>query len=500
MKIVMIYPQCPDTFWSFKHAIRFVAKKALHPPLGLATVATMLPMEWDVSLVDMNIQPLRNKDLEGADYVFLSAMAVQRESAIKVIEKCINKGIKIVAGGPLFTASYQDFPQIDHLILNEAEKTFPIFLQDLEAGCAKRIYMDKEFTSLDMTPIPKWSLVNMRKYFSMTIQFSRGCPYNCEFCDITTLFGRRSRIKSGEQIIAELDSLYLKGWRGNVFFVDDNFIGNKKQLKSIILPLIIKWMNERKYPFVFSTEASIDLSDDQELMGLLVEAGFDGVFVGIETPNTESLIECNKKQNLNRDMVASVKKIQKCGLQVRGGFIVGFDKDSPRVFQRQIDFIQDSGIITAMVGLLNAPKGSRLYERIVKEGRLLENITGDNTDCTTNISPKMGYETLLNGYKDIIKGIYSAKPYYERVKLFLTEYTLLKKRPLKPYQFHIKHAYKYFVGFFRSMCVLGLKDRERAYFWKLLWWSLFTKPALMPEAITYAVYGYHFRKVFARYL
>ncbi|RLB04265.1 MAG: B12-binding domain-containing radical SAM protein, partial [Deltaproteobacteria bacterium] len=429
MKILLIYPKYPDTFWSFKYALKFISKKASFPPLGLLTVAAMLPSHWQKRLVDMNVRPLSDEALQWADYVFISAMAVQKESAIEVINRCKRMGIKTAAGGPLFTAEYEEFKDVDHLILNEAEKTLPPFLEDLRKGSARHIYTTSEWPDLKQTPPPLWELIEMKEYASMNIQYSRGCPFNCEFCDIIVLNGRIPRTKDKEQIILELNSLYDHGWRGGVFFVDDNFIGNKKKLKAQILPAIIGWMKERNYPFSFFTEASIDLSDDEELMGLMVEAGFDTVFIGIETPYEESLTECSKFQNRNRDLVACVKKIQQRGLQVTGGFIVGFDHDPPSIFERQINFIQKSGIVTAMVGLLNAPRGTRLYRRLRKENRLLHEVSGDNTDCSINFIPKMGHETLINGYKRIMKTIYSPRHYYRRIGTFLHEYRPSNKQP-----------------------------------------------------------------------
>jgi len=498
MKVVLIYPRYPDTFWSFRHALKFISKKATHPPLGLLTVAAMLPKDWEKKLIDMNIAALEDKDLEGADFVFISAMSIQRASAKEVIAKCKKMGIKIVVGGPLFTAGHEEFDNVDYFVLNEAEITLPLFLEDLKKGCAKHIYTSKEFPDIEKTPIPLWGLVNMKKYASMNIQYSRGCPFNCEFCDITNLFGHRVRTKSRDQILAELKSLYSYGWRGGVFFVDDNFIGNKEKLKKEMLPAIAEWMETKRHPFLFGTEASINLSDDEELMRLMVRAGFREVFIGIETPNEDSLTECNKFQNKNRDLVACVKKIQKFGLRVTGGFIVGFDNDPPSIFERQIEFIQKTGIITAMVGLLNAPRGTRLYQNLVKENRLLKNISGDNTDSSINFIPKMDYEILINGYKRIISGIYSPKPYYERVRRFLKEYKSLQK-----FHFHfgyIRFHFGYSGALFKSIWFLGIKDKARVSYWKFFFWSLFRHPRLFPSAITYAIFGFHFRNVFKDYL
>lgn len=496
MKILLVYPNYPDTFWSFKHALSFISKKAVNPPLGLITVAAMLPQEWEKKLVDMNVTDLKDQDLQWADYIFISAMTVQKISVNEVISRCKEIGLKIVAGGPLFTAAPDNFPQVDHLVLNEAEVTLPPFLKDLGEGRAGHLYTSDFFPDLKDTPVPFWNLVEMKKYVSMNIQYSRGCPFSCEFCDITTLFGHRARTKNAGRLVNELERLYQLGWRGNVFFVDDNFIGNKKKLKEIILPAMIDWMEKRKYPFKFGTEVSIDLADDDELISLMTRTGFDNVFIGIETPDDQALKECRKSQNRNRDLVGSVKKIQRYGLNVRGGFIVGFDNDAPDIFERQIEFIQKSKIITAMVGLLNAPRGSRLFKRLQKEGRLFKEVTGDNTDFTTNIIPKMGYEELVEGYRKIVKGIYAPRSYYERVKGYLKEYQLPEKKTFNFHYRYLRWHFLYLIAPFKTILVLGIKDKARVYYWKLLFWSLFRRPLLLPLAITYSIYGFHFRKIF----
>jgi radical SAM superfamily enzyme YgiQ (UPF0313 family) len=487
MKILLIYPKYPDTFWSFKHALKFVSKKASFPPLGLLTVAAMLPMEWDKRCIDMNVSALSDKDLMWADYVFISAMIVQKKSAVEVVSRCKKLGIKVVAGGPLFTSGYEEFGDIDHFVLNEAEITLPSFLNDLKNEKARRIYTAKEWPDIRKTPFPQWELIDMQKYESMCIQYSRGCPFDCEFCDIIVLNGRKPRTKSKDQLLCELEVLYAWGWRGRVFFVDDNFIGNKKSLKKEILPSLIDWMEQNKHPFHFFTEASINLSDDEELMELMVKARFNRVFIGIETPNEESLTECNKYLNTNRDLIASVKKIQDNGLEVQGGFIVGFDNDPPSIFEKQINFIQRSGIVTAMVGLLNAPRGTRLYDRLKKEDRLLEDSSGDNTDFSLNFIPKMNTETLLNGYKKILNTIYSPKHYYERIKTFLKEYKPKKKK--------VHFKFSYFNAFLKSIWFLGIKGKGRLHYWKLISWTLVRRPRFFSLAITLAIYGFHFQKV-----
>ena len=492
MKILLVYPESPNTFWSFKYALKFVSKKSSFPPLGLITVAAMLPDTWEKKMIDMNVTALGDKDIQWADYVFISAMVIQKKSVRTVIDRCKAFGIKTVAGGPLFTCEYSEFDDVDHLLLFEGELTVPEFLRDLENGCTKHLYTSNDWADLSLTPVPSWELVDLSKYATLNIQYSRGCPFNCEFCNITTLFGRVPRTKSAEQLLHELDIIFERGWRGGVFFVDDNFIGNHKKLKNDILPALIQWMEKRRYPFTFTTEVSVNLSDDDELMRLMVKAGFDTVFVGIETISEESLTECNKFQNKNRDMMECIRKIQHNGLQVQGGFIVGFDSDNETIFKSMIKFIQESGIVAAMVGLLNAPKGTQLYKRLKGEGRITESFSGNNTDLSINFSPKMNLDTLINGYRHIIDAIYSPRYYYERVINFLKEF--------RPSNFDKQHFNFTQIGaFIKANFYLGFIEKERKYYWRLFFWSMFRRPKSFPLAITLAIYGYHFRKIFEEY-
>ncbi len=488
MKILMIYPEFPDTFWSFKHALKFVKKRAASPPLGLLTVAAMLPDTWQLRLIDLNVTTLSASDLRWADYVFISAMIVQRESVKDILSRCQQAGVKTVAGGPLFTMEADHFPEVDILVLNEAELTLPKFLADLEKGTPQKVYSTAEYPDIRQTPIPLWKLADLRHYDTVSIQFSRGCPFNCDFCNVTALLGHIPRTKTAGQIIAELNSLYAVGWRNNVFFVDDNFIGNKKLLKSEILPALIEW-RKGKTGFAFSTEASINLADDPELLTLMRKAGFTTVFIGIESPNEESLTECSKTQNRGRNLMESVKRIQRAGLQVEGGFIVGFDHDSPSIFQQQIEFIQNSGIVLAMVGLLQAPRGTSLYRRMKAEGRLANEMTGDNADGSTNIIPKMGLDLLREGYRSVVNYIYEPKHYYERILTFLKDY--------QPPEIKIHFEMQYILALGRSIYRLGIRGAERVHYWKLFFWTLFRRPRLFPLAITLAIMGFHFRKVAA---
>ncbi len=493
MKVLLIYPLYPDTFWSFKHALRLVSIKAAFPPLGALTVAAMLPENWEKRLVDMNVSTLNDRDIKWADYVFISAMVVQKESVKEVIHRCNKLGTKVVAGGPLFTTEPDEFSGIDHFILNEAEVTLPLFLADLEKGNPGKVYSTAVHPEITQTPVPLWSLIDMRKYSSMNLQYSRGCPFNCEFCDITFLDGHIPRTKTAAQVMAEMDSLYYAGWRGDLFFVDDNFIGNKKKLKEDILPAIIGWMQKRKQPFNLFTEVSVNLADDMELMQMMVKAGFSKVFVGIETPNEESLAECGKKQNTSRDLIATVKTLQNQGFEVMAGFIVGFDNDPVSIFKTQISFIQKSGIVTAMVGLLNAPKGTRLYQRLKAENRLIQESSGNNTDFSLNFVPRMNPDALIDGYKEILNTIYAPNNYYARIKTLLKEYRpKVRTWSLKNVSFNLR-------GFINCMWFMGIREKGRRHYWTLMADTLVTRPKSLPLLVTLSVYGYHFRRTIQQY-
>jgi radical SAM superfamily enzyme YgiQ (UPF0313 family) len=488
MKVLLLYPEFPDTFWSFKHALKFIGKKAALPPLGLLTVAALLPSQWAKRLVDVNVRPLREKDLAWADLVFISGMIVQQDSARELIARCHAAGKTIVAGGPLFTLGHEQFPAVDYFVLNEAEVTLPEFLSDFARGAARRVYASAEFPDIRRTPAPLWQLADMKRYASMSVQFSRGCPFDCEFCNITAMFGHRPRTKTTAQIIAELDGLHRAGWRGTVFFVDDNFIGNQHLLKAELLPALIQWQHGQRATQFF-TEASINLADDEELMRLMVQAGFNQVFIGIETPEAAGLAECNKRQNQRRDLIADVKRIQRAGLEVQGGFIVGFDSDTPTIFARQIEFIQKSGIVTAMVGMLQAVPGTKLHQRLDSQGRLLGRTTGNNLDGTTNFVSRMNRETLREGYQSLMAYLYAPGPYYRRIRTFLREYA----SPKIAGSLH----WRDFRAFLRANVRLGILGRERFQYWGLLIWTCCRCPAHFPLAVELSIYGYHFRRTCA---
>ena len=489
MNALLLYPEFPETFWSFKHALRFVRKRATLPPLGLLTVAAMLPSGWDKRLVDVNVRRLSEKTLKWADLVLVSAMAAQRQSARELIARCKAAGKTVVAGGPLFTAEPDAFPEVDHLVLNEAEVTLAPFLCDLERGHAQRVYASTELPDIHRTPAPLWELADVNRYASMSLQFSRGCPYDCDFCNVTAMFGHRARAKAPDQVITELDRLYEIGWRGSIFFVDDNLIGKRRVLREELLPALIAWREVHR-GIRFYTEASIDLADDEELTRRMVAAGFDTVFIGIETPDEAGLAECSKHHNRGRDMIGDVRRLQRAGLEVQGGFIIGFDSDTPAIFRRQMDFIQKSGIVSAMVGLLNAPAGTRLHERMNREGRLLGPMTGDNADGSMNFIPRMNRDALHAGYGNLLRKIYAPGAYYQRVRAFLREF--------RPPPIPATLDWASIETFGKSVLHLGILGRERFHYWGLLAWTSFRRPAHLRLAVTLAIYGHHYRKVTAR--
>jgi radical SAM superfamily enzyme YgiQ (UPF0313 family) len=484
MNALLIYPQFPDTFWGFKHSLKVIRRKASSPPLGLLTVAGMLPEDWKLLLIDMNVSEVSEDDLAWADVALVSAMVLQRDSAREVIARCKARDVTVIAGGPLFASEHGDFDDVDHFVLGEAEESLPGFLKDFGHGKARRIYESHDWADLRKTPVPRWDLVHPRHYSSRNIQYSRGCPHDCDFCSVTELFGHRPRTKDTAQLIAELDSLYDMGWRETVGFVDDNLIGNRKKLAEELLPAIINW-RAGKQGMAFAAQVTMNLADDEQLMKLMVRAGFNTVFVGIESVDEESLAECNKRQNERRDLLADVRRMQQAGLQVQGGFIVGFDHDTPGVFERMSAFIQESGIAMAMVGMLQAPAGTRLYKRLSGEGRIRRDMSGDNTGGTTNIVPAMGVEPLEQGYRRMMKRLYSPRNYYKRVRTFLRHY--------RPGRSRARLRWWHILAFLRSFYFLGIVGKERFHYQGLLVWTLFRNPRAFPTAIVLAISGYHLR-------
>jgi len=485
MNILLVYPEYPPTYWSFRFAVPFQRRKASYPPLGVMTIYPMLPKEWNKRVVDLNTSKLQEEDLRWADLVMISAMIVQKESAQETIKRARALGKKIVAGGPLWAIESNHTDPVDHIIVGEAEQLLPQFIADFENGVAKEVYKSANLPELATTPLPNFDCVRLKNYSSMLLQFSRGCPFNCEFCDIIEIYGRKARTKSNDQFLAEFDTLYSKGWRGSVFIVDDNFIGNKTAIRKL-LPHLIDWQKKHNYPFSLFTEASVNLSRETDMIDGMVEAGFRKVFLGIETPVQESLKLTQKMQNTTMDLVESVRKMQKAGLEVLSGFIVGFDSDPPDVFNRVIEFIRHAAIPVSMVGILSALPGTQLTRRLLKEGRLLTESNGNNTLLDLNFVPTMDATKLVDGYKKIVTTIYESKLYYQRVLDFLSHYKPRIRQKIKPEDL---------VAFFNSIVKLGIQSEDRKEYWKFLYQAYRTNSAAFSEAVTLAIMGYHFQKV-----
>jgi len=489
VNVLLVYPCSPDTFWSFKHVLRLVSKKAAFPPLGLLTVAAMLPRAWNLRLVDLNVAPLTDTALAWADYVFLSAMIVHKDSAREVAARCAALGKPVLAGGPLFTTGHQDFPEIPHFALGEAEELIDDIVRDIERGSLRPIYRASGWPDIRRVPVPRWDLVDLRDYVTMPVQFSRGCPFDCEFCDIVVMNGRIPRTKVPAQLVRELEALRVAGWKGMVFIVDDNFIGNRRRAKEL-LEALIAWRKRAKPKIGFLTEASMNLADDPALCTLMVDAGFKKVFLGIETPSAEGLEECGKQQNRRRDLGNSVRILQRAGLEVMGGFIVGFDSDPQDIFRRQFEFIQQSGIVTAMVGLLTALPETALYRRLACEGRILAETCGNNTDTAINFVTRMDREFLIAGYGELMRKLYEPKHYYRRIRAFLHAY-----QPRGP---SMRLSASEVKAFLKSFWLLGVRHAGRRAYWGLFWSTLLGNPRKFHMAIELSVLGYHFRRVARR--
>jgi radical SAM superfamily enzyme YgiQ (UPF0313 family) len=455
-------------------------------PLGLLTVAAMLPPEWELKLVDLNVRRLRDEELRWADYVMVGAMIVHKDSVREIIARCAAFKKTIIAGGPLFTTGHEMFPEIPHFVLGEAEEVMPQLVADIQNGRLQPVYRALQRPDVTRCPVPRWDLINLRDYVTMSVQFSRGCPYDCEFCDIIVMNGRVPRTKAPAQLIAELDALCQRGWKDMIFVVDDNFIGNKARTKALLRELI-EWRRRTRPKIGFLTEASMNLADDAELCALMVEAGFKKVFVGIETPSAEALEECHKLQNRNRDLVASVQTLQRAGMEVMAGFIVGFDSDKTDIFKRQFEFIQRSGVATAMVGLLNALPQTRLWRRLKSEGRLETESSGNNTDAVLNFKTKLNRDFLQAGYRELVKKLYEPRNYYQRIRTFLKSH-----RPTGP---RLRLSRADIIAFLKSFWVLGVWQRGRVSYWRLFWGTLIRHPRQFPHAIELAILGYHFRRV-----
>ncbi len=487
MKVLLINPEFPDTYWSFRHALSFDGKRSAYPPLGLLTVAAMLPRAWERRLVDLEVRRLKDSDIEWADMVFCTAMLIQKDALGRVVERCKALGKRVVVGGPYVSTSSESLPEADHIFIGEAETTLPQFFQDLERGEAKPVYQAAERPQLSLTPVPEFELAELHRYSAMSVQYSRGCPFSCEFCDIIEIYGRIPRTKSNQQMLAELDELKRIGWRGTVFVVDDNFIGNKRNVRKL-LPDLVEWQEKNGFPFSLLTEASANLADDDDLLETMRSAGFRRVFLGIETPVEASLKEAQKTQNRG-NLLESVKKIQSYGMEVMGGFIVGFDNDPADIFERQINFIRESAIPLAMVGLLTALPDTQLWRRLKKEGRLLAESCGNNTSDSLNFIPKMDPTLLVEGYRSILRTIYSSGEYYQRA---LETLRRVSGTPPEPNRYNLVNG---LTALTRIVVRLGMLDNERREFWRFFGRSLFEHRRQFGHSMRLAVMGYHFRKL-----
>ena len=501
MNALLIYPEFPETFWSFKHALKFLGKRAAQPPLGLMTVAALLPSAWKKRLVDTNVERLSDRDLAWADVVLLSGMHIQRESLLEIVERCRARGLRTVVGGPIASSVPAAELMADHVVIGEAESLIADLVRDLEKRTAKPVYQADERPEMTVSPLPDLSLIKMKRYSTMTVQYSRGCPFNCEFCDIIEIYGRRPRTKAVAQVLAELEQLRTAGWREAVFIVDDNFIGNKGRAKELLRALV-EWRTQVAAGFDFITEASLNLADDAELMQLMRGAGFKSVFLGIETPDESGLVASNKLQNTRRSLLESVARIQSYGIEVMGGFILGFDTDKEDIFDRMVEFIEKSGIPIAMVGLLQAMPGTQLFRRLRREGRIVDAGGGNNTFCDRlNFLPRMDAAKLVEGYREEMKKIYSCEAYYERVKLYLNRahpkpeklprgqrVKSQSRRPTEPWMTPANMR-----ALAHSIVQQGVLGRHKWSYWKFLAEAATRYRRCFGAAMTLAVMGYHFQ-------
>jgi radical SAM superfamily enzyme YgiQ (UPF0313 family) len=462
MNCLLVYPQMPDSFYALKHFVRIAGKKAPFPPLGLLTVASMLPQEWNAKVCDCNVEPLTNKMLEWADLVLLSAMNVQEESVRLILSQCEVQNVKVVAGGPLFTHEHERFSNVDYFVLNEAEITLPLFLADFKAGTPQKIYTSTAFADVTQTPMPRYELVDLNNYLYAIIQYSRGCPYLCDFCDVTALFGRKPRVKSPERVIEELELIRKHSKFTTVLFADDNLIGNKRVLKNELLPALIEWQKRQKYGFWFATQVTINVADDDELLSLLAEAGFRSVFIGIETPQEVTLKDSRKTQNLKRDLLKTIHSLHEHGFTIYGGFIVGFDSDTEESFETISNFIQESGIPVPIVNVLKAPPGTELFDRMKREGRLSKDFAFEEGD--TNIHPMMPLKDLIEGFVSVVNNIYMPDKTFERFKTYLNQHQFTSSKV----KIRAKITFGDILQLIKILVNIGIVSKHRGYFWRVM--------------------------------
>jgi len=483
MNALLVYPRFPETYWSFRYALSFQGKRAAQPPLGLMTIAALLPASWNKCLIDTNVELLKDSDLAWADVVLLSGMHVQHQELTSIIRRCRARGLRTIVGGPITSSVPAAALEADCVVIGEAEHLIVKLARDLESGSLRSVYQGEGYPPMEHSPLPDLSLIRLNRYSTMTVQYSRGCPFNCEFCDIIEIYGRRPRTKAVAQVLAEFDQLYAAGWRGPVFIVDDNFIGNKVRVRDLLLAMK-EWQKAHGYSFRFITEASLNLADDRALLQSMRDAGFTSVFLGIETPDESSLVATQKLQNTRRDLLGSIALIQQYGIEVMGGFILGFDTDREDIFDRLVEFIQKSAIPIAMVGLLQALPGTQLFRRLTSEGRILHDGEGNNTGCELNFLPRMNPERLLAGYRSVLRRIYACDAYYARVRDYLS-----RCRPHYRPHFSFGNVRALFLSVLRQ----GIRGKARLSYWKFFLSAATRHRRSFGAAMTLAVMGYHFQ-------
>jgi radical SAM superfamily enzyme YgiQ (UPF0313 family) len=490
VKVLMVWPRFPPSFWGFEGVLKIIPERAMTPPLGLITVAALCPATWNIRLIDHAFEELRDEDLLWADLVMVSAMHAQRADALETLGRARKLGRRTFTGGPWpSTDPEAALRASDHVMVGEAEEAFPGIALELEQGGTRSLYRVTEKPDMTRSPVPRFDLLRLDKYTSMPVQFSRGCPFQCEFCDIITIYGRRPRAKSPAQLIRELDTLRKLGWRNEVFIVDDNFIGNHHQALQLSLELS-KWQKLHKQPFSFYTEASIDLAARLELMDAMVEANFMYVFIGIETPSAEALKESKKFQNLRKNNVEQVRVIQERGLWVLAGFIVGFDSDDETIFARQLEFIEQTSITWAMAGLLQAPPTTALFDRMKREGRLIEDSQSTSNFTAPNFRTVLPLPVLLRGLCTLLDGLYRPDPFFDRAfrSLEVWRPQAAQKPPSLPLSYNLRVL-------FASMWQQGIRSQYRRSYWRFLfklWRTWGREPAKMWLGFMVLLSAHHF--------